>query len=46
MTCRNRLAGGDCKPEYAADYGNVLVVNDTFKRQNNLSGENVGDERE
>jgi hypothetical protein len=33
MTYRNRLTGGGFKPVYAADHGNVLVVNDTFKRQ-------------
>jgi len=31
MASRNRLTGGDCKPVYAADIGNVLVVNDTLK---------------
>jgi hypothetical protein len=28
---RNRLTGGGCKPVYAADNGNILVVNDTLK---------------
>jgi hypothetical protein len=43
MVSRNRLAGGDCKPVYAADFGNDLVVNDTFKRQIYLSGADTGD---
>ena len=30
---------------YAADFGNVLVVNDTFKRQFQLSGVDIGDDR-
>ena len=30
---------------YAADFGNVLVVNDTFKRQFQLSGANTRDDR-
>ena len=29
----------------AAGNGNVLVVNDTFKRQFQLSGGNIGDDR-
>jgi hypothetical protein len=45
MVSRNRLAGGGCKPVYAADFGNELVVNDTFKRQCKLSGANIGDDR-
>jgi hypothetical protein len=45
-TSRNRLTGGDCKPVYAADIGNILVVNDTLKRQRELSGADTGDERE
>jgi hypothetical protein len=31
MTYRNRLTGGGCKPVYAADTGNGLVVNDILK---------------
>jgi hypothetical protein len=30
---------------YAADYGKVLVVNDTLKRQLKLSGEDTRDDR-
>jgi hypothetical protein len=44
MVSRNRFTGGGCKPVYAADFGNGLVVNDTLKRQYQLSGENKGDE--
>jgi len=32
VTSRNRLSGGDCKPVYAADFGNGLAVRDIFKR--------------
>ena len=32
LASRNRLAGGGCKPVYAAEMGNCEVVNDTFKR--------------
>ncbi|MDR0725430.1 MAG: hypothetical protein LBF59_05410 [Prevotellaceae bacterium] len=32
MSYRNRLTGGGFKPVYAADIGNELVVNDTFKK--------------
>ena len=39
------FAGGGCKPVYAADIRNGSVVNDTFKRQFKLSGENKGDDR-
>jgi hypothetical protein len=46
MSCLNRFTGRGCKPVYAADTGNGLVVNDTSKRQNNLSGAGTGDERE
>jgi len=45
MVSRNRFAGEGCKPVYAAGNGNVLVVNDTFKRQFQLSGGNIGDDR-
>jgi hypothetical protein len=34
MTYRNRLTGGGCKPAYAAEPGNRLVVNDTLKGSN------------
>ena len=45
LVSRNRLTGGGCKPVYAAVYGNVVVVNDTFKRQFKLSGVDIGDDR-
>jgi hypothetical protein len=45
MAYRNRLIGGGYKPEYAADFGNVLIVNNTLKRQYKLSGMYIGDER-
>ena len=45
LVSRNRLSGGGCKPLYAADFGNELVVNDTFKRQFKLSGADTGDDR-
>ena len=45
LVSRNRLSGGGCKPVYAADFGNELVVNDTFKRQFKLSGADTGDDR-
>ena len=45
LVSRNRLTGGGCKPVYAACFGNRLVVNDTFKRQNQLSGVDTGDDR-
>jgi len=45
LVSRNRFAGEGCKPVYAAGNGNVLVVNDTFKRQFQLSGGNIGDDR-
>ena len=41
----NRFAGKGCKPVYAADFRNELVVNDTFKRQFELSGANTRDDR-
>jgi hypothetical protein len=31
MTYRNRLTGEGCKPVYAAENGNVLVINDILK---------------
>jgi len=31
MSSRNCLSVGDCKPVYAADFGNVLEVKDTLK---------------
>ena len=45
MVSRNRLTGGGYKPVYAAYMGNLSVVNDTFKRQLELSGANTGDDR-
>jgi hypothetical protein len=45
MPSRNRLAGGGYKPVYAAESGNRLVVNDTFKRQCKLSGADTEDDR-
>ena len=45
LASRNRLTGGGCKPVYAAESGNCLVVNDTFKRQRKLSGVDTGVDR-
>jgi hypothetical protein len=45
LAYRIRLAGGGCKPVYAAIAETYIVVNDTFKRQYKLSGEDIGDER-
>jgi len=42
---RNRFTGGGCKPVYAADFRNGLVVNDTLKRQFELSGVDTGVDR-
>ena len=45
LASRNRPAGEGCQPVYAADNGNILVVNNTFKRQYQLSGADIGDDR-
>ena len=45
LVSRSRLTGGGCKPVYAAETGNFLVVNDTLKRQRELSGEGTGGDR-